>query len=54
VIFHADSHDPTLMHADCETCNAALRIVFNKLADLNLGPRDADTLVERIREMARG
>jgi len=50
---HNDTHDPTVDHVRCEVCREALSAAFTKLADLDLGPRDADTLIERIREMAR-
>jgi hypothetical protein len=44
-------HDPTLDYDRCEACNAALRRAFNKLADHELGPRDADVLMETIRRV---
>lgn len=50
---HTDDHDPILMWEQCPSCNIGLRLAFNKLADLNLGPRDAGALIERIRELAR-
>lgn len=46
-------HDPIAMHAECEECNAILRQKLNEMADLDLGPKDADALIERIREMVR-
>jgi len=47
-------HDPIRDHAWCEVCNAQLRRAFNRLADLDLGPRDADRLMAAIRrELAR-
>jgi hypothetical protein len=44
-------HDPTIDYDRCEACNAALRRAFNKLADHELGPRDADTLMLTIRRV---
>jgi hypothetical protein len=43
-------HDPTVDFDRCEVCNALLRRAFNRLADRDLGPRDADTLMAAIRE----
>ena len=42
-------HDPTIDHDRCEVCNARLRRAFNRLADYDLGPRDADMLMAAIR-----
>jgi hypothetical protein len=44
-----DFHDPIRDHAWCDDCNARLRRVFNRLGDLDLGPRDADVLMAAIR-----
>jgi hypothetical protein len=44
-----DFHDPIRDHAWCDDCNARLRRVFNRLGDLDLGPRDADALMAAIR-----
>jgi hypothetical protein len=44
-------HDPTIDYDRCEACNAALRRAFNKLAGRELGPRDADVLMETIRRV---
>jgi len=46
-----DFHDPIRDHEWCDDCNARLRQAFNRLADLDLGPRDADALMARIREV---
>jgi hypothetical protein len=47
---HGDfDHDPIRDHDRCEGCNALLRRAFNRLADYDLGPRDADTLMAAIR-----
>jgi hypothetical protein len=43
-------HDPTVDFDRCEVCNALLRRAFNRLADRDLGPRDAATLMAAIRE----
>jgi len=45
-----DFHDPIRDHEWCEVCNARLRRAFNRLGDLDLGPRDVDTLMAAIRE----
>jgi len=42
-------HDPVRDHDRCEICNALLRRAFDRLADLDLGPRDADELIAAIR-----
>jgi hypothetical protein len=44
-----DFHDPIRDHAWCDDCNARLRRAFNRLGDLDLGPRDADVLMAAIR-----
>ncbi len=49
---HTDRHDPIADHARCPTCNAALRVSFTALADMDLGPKDADTLIEVLRAEA--
>jgi hypothetical protein len=46
-----DFHDPIRDHEWCDDCNARLRRAFNRLGDLDLGPRDADVLMARIREV---
>jgi hypothetical protein len=46
-----DFHDPIRDHEWCPDCNARLRRAFNDLADLDLGPRDVDALMARIREV---
>lgn len=51
---HDSSHEPIRDHAECFTCNSILRRAFNDLAGLDLGPRDADVLMNRIREIAAG
>jgi hypothetical protein len=43
-----DFHDPVRDHEWCPDCNARLRRAFNDLADLDLGPRDADALMAAI------
>jgi len=43
-------HDPIRDHERCEGCNALLRRALNRLADRDLGPRDADRLMAAIRE----
>jgi len=45
-------HDPIVDHEWCDGCNVLLRRTFIKIADLPLGPRDADELVETIRRVA--
>jgi hypothetical protein len=50
VTVHAVDHDPTLDHGHCDTCNALLRRAFVKLADRLMGPRDADALMNAIRQ----
>jgi len=50
VTLHTATHDPTLMHEVCETCNALLRRAFTHIADRIMGPRDADELMAVIRE----
>lgn len=52
-MIHTADHDPTLDWQHCDVCAAALSRSFTALADLDLGPRDAGTLVDRIRELAR-
>jgi hypothetical protein len=44
-----DFHDPIRDHAWCDDCNARLRRAFNRLGDLDLGPRDVDVLMAAIR-----
>jgi len=44
-----DFHDPVRDHEWCADCNARLRRAFNRLGDLDLGPRDADMLMAAIR-----
>jgi hypothetical protein len=46
---HGDFHDPIRDHEWCDDCNARLRRAFNRLGDLDLGPRDADMLMAAIR-----
>jgi hypothetical protein len=53
-ISHTTQHDPTIHHDRCDVCNAALRLTFTKLADLHLGPKDADALISVIRREAIG
>lgn len=48
-----DHADPTLTWGTCQICAAALSRAFTRLADMDLGPKDAGMLVERIREVAR-
>ncbi|HEU4864617.1 MAG TPA: hypothetical protein VFT76_00090 [Actinomycetota bacterium] len=43
-------HDPIDNMHDCETCSWLVRSAFNRLADLELGPKDAESLVDRIYE----
>jgi hypothetical protein len=43
-------HDPIRDHEWCDGCNALLRRAFNRLADYDLGPRDADMLMAAIRK----
>lgn len=49
---HDASHDPTVAHGECFVCADALTAAFIKLADLNLGPRDAARLIAVIRRLA--
>jgi hypothetical protein len=49
---HTADHDPTIDHAECFVCAEALRRAFNRLADLDLGPKDVETLMRTIREEA--
>ena len=49
-----DHADPTLTHAECATCNEALRRTVNDvLPDIELGPNGVDVLMESIRRIAR-
>ena len=50
---HDMTHDPTLDWEWCAVCASALSRSFTKLADLDLGPKDAGVLVDRIKELAR-
>jgi len=43
-------HDPIRDHEWCDGCNALLRRALNRLGDLDLGPRDVDTLMAAIRQ----
>lgn len=46
------AHDP--IRCRCEPCRAILRRSLNQLADLELGPKDADELIRRLRRIAAG
>ena len=47
-------HDPIRDHADCEICNAALRRVLDREADLAfLRSEDVDVFVDRVVSSAR-
>jgi len=45
-----DLHNPIRDHEWCDDCNARLRRAFNQVADLDLGPRDADALMASIQK----
>jgi hypothetical protein len=45
-----DFHNPIRDHEWCDDCNARLRRAFNQVADLDLGPRDADALMASIQK----
>jgi len=47
-----DHADPLLTFEECFVCAEKLRVALNKMADLDLGPRDAMALVRTIRELA--
>ena len=47
-----DHADPIQTWDECFICAEALRRAFNRLADLDLGPRDVETLMQAIRELA--
>lgn len=50
---HAADHDPITEMFHCEVCAGIVRRTLNELAGLDLGPKDADILIARIREMAK-
>jgi hypothetical protein len=41
--------DPILTWDECVICAESLRRALNKLADLDLGPKDVETLMAAIR-----
>jgi hypothetical protein len=47
-------HDPLVNYRNCTVCFGALSAAFAKLADLELGPKDTDTLIRKLREIAEG
>ena len=49
---HTDDHDPVAEWSRCAVCNEALRIAFNRMADLKLSQSRAGELVQRLREIA--
>jgi hypothetical protein len=49
---HAWWHDPLVNYRYCSVCFGALSAAFAKLADLDLGPKDPETLVSKLRELA--
>lgn len=49
---HQPDHDPLLDYRTCLACHAALSAAFVTLADLDLAPKDTDTLIEKLREIA--
>jgi hypothetical protein len=49
---HTADHDPVRDHDGCGVCDTALRMAFNRLANLSLGPSDADELIRRLQKMA--
>ena len=47
--------DPIVRMNDCEICGAAVRRALNHaMPELELGPKDARTLVSRLRRIAVG
>jgi hypothetical protein len=48
---HSPDHDPIRDHNGCGVCDTALRMAFNRLANLSLGPADADELIRRLTEL---
>ena len=44
--------DPIATWDECFVCAEALRRAFNRLADLDLGPKDVETLMAAIRREA--
>jgi hypothetical protein len=51
---HSPDHDPTVDHGECFTCAAALRLALNRIADMDLGPAEAEQLIRTIRLTALG
>lgn len=51
---YATGHEPVIDHDRCDRCNTLLRKAFNQMADMDLGPKDASTLVNQIRRLAIG
>jgi hypothetical protein len=47
-----DHADPITTWDECAVCSEAMRRALNKMADLDLGPRDAEVLLQTIRDMA--
>jgi hypothetical protein len=51
---HFREHDPIVDHNHCQVCAEALRRALNAMADLELGPKDARELANRLRRIAIG
>jgi hypothetical protein len=51
---HTDDHDPVAEWSRCEVCHEALRLAFNRMADLDLSGNGSGELVDRLREIAKG
>ena len=48
-----DHADPITTWDECFVCSEVMRRALNKMADLDLGPKDAETLLQNIRELAK-
>ena len=48
---HRAGHDPLTDYPRCWTCHQLLSAMLSRVADMPMGPRDADTLIRRMREM---
>lgn len=48
---HLQTHDPLTDYPRCWTCHQLLSATLSRMADMDLGPKDADTLIRRMREM---
>jgi len=47
-----DHADPITTFEECFICAEKLRLALNRMADLDFGPKDAMTLIRKIREVA--